>query len=64
MVLEASYSTTYFSVPNLDPVETAPILMDSTLDGQDCTFLVICQGWTLVDALSYFVHHFCSLARK
>ena len=29
-----------------------------------CTFLVICQGWTLVDALSYFVHHFCSLARK
>ncbi len=33
IVLEASCSTTYFSVPSLDLVETAPRLMDSTTKG-------------------------------
>ena len=33
IVLEASCSTTYFLVPNLDLVETTPWLMDSTPNG-------------------------------
>ena len=33
IVLEASYSIAYFSVPRLDLVETSPWLMDSTPDG-------------------------------
>ena len=33
IVLEASCSTAYFSVPTLDLVETTPRLMDSTPKG-------------------------------
>lgn len=29
-----------------------------------CIFLVISRGWTLLDALSYIVHLYSSLARK